>query len=565
MKSSELKVFEFSCFLKEGFVAGLFWNIMTTDSEEETSSEFEETSSESQKTEQAAVERVKKPGKKPGKKRLKQAMERAMERAIERKMEPMMLRVMERKMEPMMERVMERVMEPQMKQVTKRVVREMKSLIGTSGTPGAPADRNINPRPSLDHQITRSEERNRLRFVNKFRETIFTKDKITDESGRFVGIQLINTANVVVKESIGVEILVLEGDLGFEAHEDWTEQQFNAKIVRQRDGKGPLVKGKLNIRLTDGVGTIEGLIFNYISRWINGRKFRLGARVLQSSIGSGQVRIMEAIMNKKNHLPSLDDEVWRLKKITRGGKFHTRLIDKKVLTVRDFKKNKNQNPNALKQILKDCSDMDWKVMLEHADSIVDDDNSYSACQEAEAYNTTTTTGPPLHQGSLGMQNYSNRASSSQPPAMSAPHSQFNPQMNFNNYNHQPYNMQSNDLPTFPPSNTPEPPQPPAMSTPHSQFNPQMNFSNDNRQPYNMQSINLPPFPSSNTHEPPQPPAMSTPHSQFNPQMNFSHDNQQPYNMQSNDLPPFPPSNTPEPLTRYSPDQELLRSIRYKKK
>ncbi|KAK3198279.1 hypothetical protein Dsin_021694 [Dipteronia sinensis] len=443
-----------SCFLKVGFVAGIFWNTMTTDSEEETSvsTEFEEKSSESQETERAAVEREKKQGRKRGMEPvIERAIERAVERAIERTVEPMIARAVDRIVERSMELVNKRVMR-ETRQVLKREMREVKSLIGTWSTPGAPADLNVNPRPSLDHQITRPEERNRLRFVNKFGDTIFTRDNITDDNGKFVEIQLINTASSVGKEgylsSIGVEILVLEGDLDFEVHEDWTEQQFNAKIVRPREGKGPLVKGKLNIRLIDGVGTIDDLSFNDISRWIKGKKFRLGARYSQSSSSSsGKVRIMEAISEPfevkdyrtkiKNYLPTLDDEVWYLKKITRGRKFHTRLNDNGILTVRDFKKHKNINPNALKQILIDCPETDWKVMSEHADSIVDDDNSNSRCQEAEAYNTTTTTGPPLQQDSSGRQNDSNRVSSFQPPPpMSTPQSQVNPQLNFND-NHPP--------------------------------------------------------------------------------------------------------------------------------
>ncbi|KAK0598923.1 hypothetical protein LWI29_000753 [Acer saccharum] len=79
------------------------------------------------------------------------------------------------------------------------------------------------------------------------------------------------------------------------------------------------------------------------------------------------------------------------------------------------------NPIKLREILKDCSDPDWEVMVQHADGIVDDDNSnLLRSQEAEAYNTATTCPPfsqfqSLYQGSSGMQNDSNLTSSSQYP------------------------------------------------------------------------------------------------------------------------------------------------------
>ncbi|TXG65229.1 hypothetical protein EZV62_006504 [Acer yangbiense] len=89
------------------------------------------------------------------------------------------------------------------------------------------------------------------------------------------------------------QILVPNGDFGFEDKENWTEQEFNAKVVHEREGKRPLVTGEPNITLRDGVGIINDISFTDNSSWIKCQKFRLGARVVQS-IG-GQVRIKEAI------------------------------------------------------------------------------------------------------------------------------------------------------------------------------------------------------------------------------------------------------------------------------
>ncbi|KAK4842840.1 hypothetical protein QYF36_000672 [Acer negundo] len=58
-------------------------------------------------------------------------------------------------------------------------------------------------------------------------------------------------------------ILVLDGDFGFgfEDQENWTEQDLNAKVVHETEGKRPLVTGKLDITLRDGIGIISDISF----------------------------------------------------------------------------------------------------------------------------------------------------------------------------------------------------------------------------------------------------------------------------------------------------------------
>lgn len=43
-------------------------------------------------------------------------------------------------------------------------------------------------------------------------------------------------------------------------------------------------------------------------------------------------------MYKKNHPPVLEDEVWRLEKIGKGGAFHQKLAGEGINTVQDFLK-----------------------------------------------------------------------------------------------------------------------------------------------------------------------------------------------------------------------------------
>ncbi|KAK2638281.1 hypothetical protein Ddye_026076 [Dipteronia dyeriana] len=351
------------------------------------------------------------------------ATDRATERASER-LQPMMKTMMEEEMKramksPMrvMKQEMKLVMEPPMEPVKKQEMKpgndrakKKRAMESTFSTHDAPAERNVNQRTSPDHQIKKPEQIEfQLQFINnKLPDKIYTNDKIKDESDGSVEIKLINTiSGKTIEEgplsSMEIEIHALDGDFGSDGYENWTEQEFKDKIVRERKEKGPLLKGKLNITLTNGVATIQNLHFSDNSSWIKCKKFRLGASVLRSTSNMGQVRIKEAItepfavrdhrgrMYKKHDCPSLDDEVWHLKKITRKREFHTHLNDNNIHTIRDFKNMNKTNPIKLREILKGCSDLDWDVIVKHASFVADDES------------------PVLHQG---MQHANNHASSS---------------------------------------------------------------------------------------------------------------------------------------------------------
>ena len=49
-------------------------------------------------------------------------------------------------------------------------------------------------------------------------------------------------------------------------------------MVREREGKGPLLTGDLQITLRNGVGTLGDFVFTDNSSWIRSRKFRLGLK-----------------------------------------------------------------------------------------------------------------------------------------------------------------------------------------------------------------------------------------------------------------------------------------------
>ncbi|KAK3198249.1 hypothetical protein Dsin_021664 [Dipteronia sinensis] len=162
------------------------------------------------------------------------------------------------------------------------------------------------------------------------------------------------------------------------------------KLYHEREGKRPLVTGELIIKLRGGVGIITDIRFTDNSSWIRCQKFRLGARVVQSI--DGQVRITEAISEafvvkdhcaevyKKHHPPSLGDEVWRLEKIGKDGKYHTRLASHRIDTVKHFMQMYFTDPTKLREML-DCSNQAWDKIVEHASTCVVNDGmlyAYSA-------------------------------------------------------------------------------------------------------------------------------------------------------------------------------------------
>lgn len=91
--------------------------------------------------------------------------------------------------------------------------------------------------------------------------------------------------------SMKIEIVVLNGDFTATNGEDWTKKEFDASVIRAREGKRPLVTGDLTLTLRNGVADLGNICFTDNSSWIRSRKFRLGARVHGNST---QARIKEA-------------------------------------------------------------------------------------------------------------------------------------------------------------------------------------------------------------------------------------------------------------------------------
>ncbi|CAL4919869.1 unnamed protein product [Urochloa decumbens] len=198
-----------------------------------------------------------------------------------------------------------------------------------------------------------------LQFTTKLSLPIFTGSKIEAEGSLSISIALVDTLTSQVvasgKESLmKVEIVVLEGDFESGEDDDWTAQEFNNNIVKEREDN---------------------------SSWTRSRKFRLGAktedgyfngiRVREAKTESFVVKDHRGELYKKHHPPFLDDEVWRLEKIGKDGAFHKRLNTESIRTVKDFLTLLHLDGPRLRKILGGgMSTKMWEATVEHAETCV---------------------------------------------------------------------------------------------------------------------------------------------------------------------------------------------------
>ena len=237
-----------------------------------------------------------------------------------------------------------------------------------------------------------------LHFKSRLSLPLFTGGKVEGEQGAAIHIVLIDSSTGLVVTSgpeslVKLDVVVLEGDFNNEDDDNWTQEEFESHVVKEREGKRPLLTGDLQVTLKEGVGTLGDLTFTDNSSWIRSRKFRLGLKVA-SGFSEG-IRIREAkteaftvkdhrgecefiisansfipyradpkilrlkicccsfipyimfvpvckfailciTVYKKHYPPALHDDVWRLEKIGKDGSFHKRLNKAGIYTVEDF-------------------------------------------------------------------------------------------------------------------------------------------------------------------------------------------------------------------------------------
>nr|XP_043615175.1 calmodulin-binding protein 60 A-like [Erigeron canadensis] len=234
-----------------------------------------------------------------------------------------------------------------------------------------------------------------LQFLSSLALPVFTGTRIEGGDCNTLKVALIDaytgkTVSSGPESSATVEIVVLEGDFDSNEGDSWTLEDFNYNVVRERQGKKPLLTGNAQLNLSDGIGLVGDLSFTDNSSWTRSRKFRLGARVLD--IGDGDrvreaksesfvVRDHRGELYKKHHPPYLSDEVWRLEKIGKEGAFHKRLNKEKIKTVKDFLALSYLDPPKLRTILgSGMSTKMWDVTVDHARRcVIDDKKLYLYC------------------------------------------------------------------------------------------------------------------------------------------------------------------------------------------
>ncbi|XP_010674128.1 calmodulin-binding protein 60 B isoform X2 [Beta vulgaris subsp. vulgaris] len=277
------------------------------------------------------------------------------------------------------------ILEPALRKVVKEEVEPLMFFLQSS------------PRHSLRRDLVPSRSL-QLLFVNKLPSTIFTNSKVEDEEHEPLQIKLVDAQSKSVIHglfsSIKVEIFALNGDFDADGRDDWNETEFNNNILRERQGKRPLLVGDVSFALVGGLGTIENITFTDNSSWVRSRKFKLGVRVV--SRASLEFGIREAVSEaftvldhrgesyQKHSTPSLDDPVWRLKKISKQGASHLKLEKIGIKTVKDFLVQYHINSLHLRNVLgKGVANRTWDTMVKHANECHLDGTYYSYCNEAE--------------------------------------------------------------------------------------------------------------------------------------------------------------------------------------
>ncbi|KAK6921205.1 Calmodulin binding protein-like, N-terminal domain [Dillenia turbinata] len=221
-----------------------------------------------------------------------------------------------------------------------------------------------------------------LIFTKKIKQHIFTSTKLGEGDNAPFQVLLVDMRSgqmipTSLPHPIKVEIVVLDGDFPPSDVDNWSSEDFDRNIVKERTGRRPLVTGDLNVTIRDGSALIGDLEFTDNSSWVRSRTFRLGARVARGSCHG--VRIREAIteafvvkdhrgeLYKKHYPPMLEDDVWRLVKIGKDGAFHKKLSSHGINTVQDFLKLYVIDQDKLRSILGlGMSERMWESLVNHA-------------------------------------------------------------------------------------------------------------------------------------------------------------------------------------------------------
>lgn len=232
---------------------------------------------------------------------------------------------------------------------------------------------------SMDETTTPIPREYKLKFLGEVSDPVYTGNEIEGKEGTAVKVALVDdvtedTVDSRPESSAMVEILILDaGDENFD----------NSIIIANNE---PHFCKPVYVNLEKGIGILrKNVKLGHNSAWIKGCKCRLGARIVQKFDGS---RIKEAstksftvldkrsILYKKCNQPSLFDDVWRLKNISRIGARRNRLRENYISTVQEFLFLLSVDPRRLQKIF-GAGHSTWKGTVDHARKCdVDDKKMY---------------------------------------------------------------------------------------------------------------------------------------------------------------------------------------------
>ncbi|KAL7192025.1 hypothetical protein ACSBR2_023975 [Camellia fascicularis] len=259
--------------------------------------------------------------------------------------------------------VIESIAEPLIRRIVKEELESVKERILTS----------INQ--NSGNKIRCSEPRRmQLRFLDKLPSLLETGCHVKGENCSSVRIGLFDDKEQVVtsgpEASAKVEIFVLPIDPDKDEEHEWTQEEFDLKIVKA------ILTGNAFLNLKEGIGSLDEISFAHRARWMKKSEFRLGARIVDNFNGTkvreakSECFFLKDFRNKrdeKHHPPSLKDEVWRLDNIGRSGPIVKRLSKENIKTVQDFLEKFVMDRQGLRDILGNgIPDTKLEVTLQHA-------------------------------------------------------------------------------------------------------------------------------------------------------------------------------------------------------
>ncbi|OQU86387.1 hypothetical protein SORBI_3003G083200 [Sorghum bicolor] len=224
---------------------------------------------------------------------------------------------------------------------------------------------------------------------------IFTGSKIEDEAGNPLEVILVDAdtgspALLPQQAALRVEVVPVFGDFPPDGREDWSADEFQRNVVKEREGKRPLLTGDVSLTMRDGRATVGELQFTDNSSWVRCRKFRIAVRAVPGTTCGDGARIQEAMteafmvrdhrgeLYRKHYPPVLADDVWRLEKIGKEGAFHRKLKRSNVGNVQEFVRMLMVKPDELRAILGDgMTDRMWEATTNHAKTCLPGDKVYA--------------------------------------------------------------------------------------------------------------------------------------------------------------------------------------------